>query len=167
METSHIIYIHGRHSPPTRSDLMTHSTKLPLQQQEGSTNFLWQQPEPLTRYARYHPFGEGHVQARSVLRLAQETEQEKLPQHATEDLQQNPPAPRHPRLDSDTMQNSHNEKCIHSESAPWSARYHPFGEGHGQPARYSDLCRGMSMDCNFWQTRSCRCRFWTRHERAR
>ena len=31
METLHIIYIHGRHSPPTRSDLMTHATKLPLQ----------------------------------------------------------------------------------------------------------------------------------------
>jgi len=48
--------------------------------------FLWQQPEPLTRHARYHPFGEGHVQARSVLRLEQGTEQGQLPQHATEDL---------------------------------------------------------------------------------
>jgi len=30
METLHIIYIHGRHSPPTRSDLLAHATKLPL-----------------------------------------------------------------------------------------------------------------------------------------
>ena len=30
-----------------------------------------------------------------------------------------------------TMQNSLNEKYMHNESAPWSARYHPFGEGHG------------------------------------
>jgi len=108
------------------------------------------------KYCQYHPFGEGHVQAHSVLRLEQGTEQGQLPQHATEDLQQNPeqsqhqeksaepchdtwrhqashadsdthsmytapPVPRHPRLDSDTMQNSLNEKYMHTESAPWSA----------------------------------------------
>jgi len=43
----------------------------------------------------------------------------------------------------------------------------PSGKDTGTPARSSDLCRGVSMDCNFWQTRSCRCRFCTRHERAR
>jgi len=41
-----------------------------------------------------------------------------------------PPAPRHPRLDSYTMQNSLNEKYMHTESAPWSFQYLPFGEGH-------------------------------------
>ena len=51
-----------------------------------SAKNLWQHPEPLTRHARYYPFGEGHVQARSVLRLEQGTEQGQLPQHATEDL---------------------------------------------------------------------------------
>ena len=43
----------------------------------------------------------------------------------------------------------------------------PSGKDTGIPARSSDLCRGMSMDCNFWQIRSCRCRFRTRHKRAR
>ena len=42
-------------------------------------------PQP----ARHHPFGEGHVQARSVLGLEHSTEQKQLPQHETEDLQQN------------------------------------------------------------------------------
>jgi len=39
----------------------------------------------------------------------------------------------------------------------------PSGKDTGIPARSSDLCRGMSTDCNFWRTRSCRCR----HERSR
>jgi len=43
----------------------------------------------------------------------------------------------------------------------------PSGKDTGIPARPSDLCTGVSMDCNFWQTRSCRCRFYIRHERAR
>jgi len=42
-----------------------------------------------------------------------------------------PPAPRHPHHDSDTMQNSLNEKYRHTKPAPWSAHHHPFGEGHG------------------------------------
>jgi len=41
-----------------------------------------------------------------------------------------PAAPRHPRHDSDTMQDSLNEKYRHTESAPSSARHHPFREGH-------------------------------------
>ena len=41
------------------------------------------------------------------------------------------------------------------------------GMDTGIPARSSDLCRGVSMACKFWQTRSCRCRFFTRHEKAR
>ena len=43
----------------------------------------------------------------------------------------------------------------------------PSGKDTGILARSSDLCRGVSTDCNFFQTRSCRCRFCTRHERAR
>jgi len=41
-----------------------------------------------------------------------------------------PPAPQDPHHDSDTMQNSLNEKYRHTEPAPWSARHHSFGEGH-------------------------------------
>jgi len=37
----------------------------------------------------------------------------------------------------------------------------PSGKDTGILARSSDLCRGVSTDCNFWQTRSCRCRFFT------
>jgi len=44
METSHIIYIHGRHSPPTRLDLMTNATTLQLQQQQGSTKIYGNSP---------------------------------------------------------------------------------------------------------------------------
>ena len=43
----------------------------------------------------------------------------------------------------------------------------PSGKDTGIPARSSDLFRGVSMACKFWQTRSCRCRFFTRHEEAR
>ena len=62
---------------------------------QGSTKNLRQQPTPLPRLARHHPFGEGHVSARSVLRLEQGTEQEQLPRHATEGLQQNPEQSQH------------------------------------------------------------------------
>ena len=63
-----------------------------------------------------------------------------------------PPAPRHPHHDSDTMQNSLNEKYRQTEPARI-----PSGKDTGIPARSPDLCRGVSMDCNSWQTRSCRC----------
>jgi len=124
------------------------------------------------------------VPARSVLRLEQGTEQGQLPQHATEDLQQNPeqsqyqeksaepchdtwthqanhvdsdthsmhtapPAPRHPRLDSDTMQNALNEKYRHTESAPWSARHHPFGEGHGHTGTVLGPVQGSEHGLQF------------------
>jgi len=89
METPHMIHIHGRHSPLTRLDLMTHTMEPTQPPVQGSTKKLWQQPTPLPRLARHHPFGEGHVPARSVLRLEQGTEQGQLPRHATEDLQQN------------------------------------------------------------------------------
>jgi len=90
METPHIVYIHGRHSPPTCLDLTTHTMEPTQQPLQGSTKILWQQPTPLPWLARYHSFGEGHVPARSVLGLEQGTEQGQLPRYATEDLQQNP-----------------------------------------------------------------------------
>jgi len=48
-----------------------------------------------------------------------------------------PPAPRHPH--HDTMQNSLNEKYRHTEPAPWSARHHPFREGHGHTGTVLDF----------------------------
>jgi len=179
VDSTHIIHIHGRHSPPPRVDLTTNATKSEPQQPHGPTKILRQNPKHLTRLARYHPFGEGHEQAHS----GQWTEQEQLLRHATEDLQQNleqnqhqeksaepwhdkwthqashtdsdthsmhtaAPASRHPRHDSDIIQNSLNEKYRHTESAPCLALHHPFGEGHGHTTRSPDLCRGVSTDCN-------------------
>jgi len=43
----------------------------------------------------------------------------------------------------------------------------PSGKDTGILARSSVLCRGVGTDCNFWQTRSCKCRFCTQHERTR
>jgi len=147
---------------------------------QGSTENLRQQPTPLPRLARHHPFGRGHVPARSVLGLEQGTEQGQLPRHATEGLQQNPeqsqhqkkklvesghntwthqashadsnthsihtapPVPRHPNPNSDILQSSLNEKYRHSESAPWSARHHPLGEGHGQTCTVLGLVQGSA-----------------------
>jgi len=65
MDTPHIIHIHGRHSPPPRLDLTPHATKSTLQQPHGPAKIMRQKPNLLTRLARYHPFGEGHEQARS------------------------------------------------------------------------------------------------------
>jgi len=61
MDTPHIIHIHGRHSPPPRS----YATKSTLQQPHGPAKIMQQMPKLLARLARYHPFGEGHEQARS------------------------------------------------------------------------------------------------------
>jgi len=65
MDTPHISLIHGRHSPPPRWDPMPHATKYTLQQPHGPAKIMRQKPKLLVRLARYHPFGEGHEQARS------------------------------------------------------------------------------------------------------
>jgi len=65
MDTPHIIHIHGRHSPPPRLDPTPHATKSTLQQPHGPAKIMRQKPKLLSRFARYHPFGEGHGQARS------------------------------------------------------------------------------------------------------
>ena len=87
-ETSHIIHIHGRHSPQTRLLLTTHATMRSLQHPQSPT-ILRQEPMLLPQPAQYHSFWEGHVQARPVLGLEHSTEQNQLPQHETKDLQQN------------------------------------------------------------------------------
>jgi len=60
-----------------------------------------------------------------------------------------PPAPRHPRLDSDTMQSSLNEKYRHTESVPWSAWYHPFREGHGHTGTVLGPVQGSKHGLQF------------------
>jgi len=64
MDTPHIIHIHGRYSPPPRLDPTPHATKSTLQQPYGPAN-MRQKPKFPARFARYHPLGEGHEQARS------------------------------------------------------------------------------------------------------
>ena len=61
MDTPHIIHIHA----PPRLDPAPHATKSTLQQPHGPAKIMWQKPKLLARLARYHPFGEGHEQARS------------------------------------------------------------------------------------------------------
>jgi len=97
MDTSHIIHIHGRHSPPPRLDPTPHTTKSTLQQPHGPTKNLRLKPKLLAQLTRYHPFREGHEQARSVPGLEQGTGQGQLPHFATEDLQQNSAGQKSPR----------------------------------------------------------------------
>jgi len=65
MDTPHIIHIRGRHSPPLRLNPTPYATKSTLQQPHGLAKIMRQKPKLLARLARYHPFGEGHEQARS------------------------------------------------------------------------------------------------------
>jgi len=90
METTHIIHIHDRHNSPPRLDLTTHDMTSTLYQPHDPTKTIRQKPKLLTRLVRYHPFGEGHEQARPAPGLDQGTEPGQLPRHTTEDLQQNP-----------------------------------------------------------------------------
>jgi len=97
MDTPHIIHIHGNHSPPPRLDPTPHVTKSTLQQPHSPTKSMRLKPKLLTRLARYHPFGEGHEQTRSVPGLEQGTGQGQLPRFATEDLQENSAEQKSPR----------------------------------------------------------------------
>jgi len=83
METSHIICIHGTHKPLLQ-DPTTHARQYTQQYSHGPAGILRQDSKPPTRLARYHPFGEGYEQARSV--LGPGTVQGQLPEHATEIL---------------------------------------------------------------------------------
>jgi len=128
METSHIIHIHCRQSPLTRLLLTTPATTRILQHPQSPTKILRQEPMLLPQPARYHSFGEGHVQARSVLRLEHSTEQKQLPLHETEDLQQNLERSKHaqksaePWLDTRMYLDSHTDSDTHSmHSAPPAA----------------------------------------------
>jgi hypothetical protein len=129
METSLIIHIHGRHSPPTRLLLTTPATTRMLQHPQSPTKILQQEPMLLPQPARYHSFGEGHVHARSVLGLEHGTEQKQLPRHETEDLQQNSERSKHaqklaePWLDTRMYLHSHTDSDTHSmHSAPPAAQ---------------------------------------------
>ena len=65
-DTTRIIRIHGRHSPPSSGQLTTHATRQMLQHPKGLTTSPQLEPMSVPQPARYHSFGEGHVQARSV-----------------------------------------------------------------------------------------------------
>jgi len=118
-DTTRIIRIHGRHSPPSSGQLTTHATRQMLQHPKGLTTSPQIEPMSLSQPARYHSFGEGHVQARSVFG----------PELGTE--QQQPP-----RLEAEAkLQHSQSQtKILHHESMPLPqpVRHHPFGEGHVQ-----------------------------------
>ena len=142
METPHIVYIHGRHSPPTCLDLTTHTMEPTQQPLQGSTKILWQQPTPLPWLARYHSFGEGHVPARSVLGLEQGTEQGQLPRHATEDLQQNPEQTHNKRpgnTEATTTAQYTHSTLLKSSNQPMTATRRRQGQHlyawHGTPSR--------------------------------
>jgi hypothetical protein len=72
-ETTYIIHIHGRHSPPTRLQLTNPATT-----PQSPTKFLHHKPMLLPQPARNHSFGKGHVHARSVLGPELGTEQQQL-----------------------------------------------------------------------------------------
>ena len=82
-DSLHIIHIHSIHNPPLQ-DPTTHATQHTQQHSHGPAGILRQDSKPPTRLARYHPFGEGYEQARSV--LGPGTVQGQLPEHATEIL---------------------------------------------------------------------------------
>ena len=86
MDTPHIIHIYSRHSLPPRLDHTPYVTKSTLHQLHDPTKSTRLKSKLLARFVRYHPFGEGHEQARSVSGLEQGTGQGQLPRFATEDL---------------------------------------------------------------------------------
>jgi len=47
------------------------------------------------------------------------------------------------------MQNSLNEKNMQTESAPWSAKYHPFGEGPGHTGTVFGPAQGSEHGLQF------------------
>jgi len=80
-----------------------------------------------------------------------------------------PSASQHHHYDSDHRQNSLKGANKYTELAPRSARHPviPSGKDTGTPALSSGLGRGVSTDCKPWQARSCNCRPFILHERAR
>jgi len=72
-ETTHIIHIRGRHSPPTQLQFTTPETT-----SQSPTKILHHKPMLLPQPARNHSFEKGHVHARSVLGPELGTEQLQL-----------------------------------------------------------------------------------------
>jgi len=148
MDTPHIIHIHGRHSPQTLLPLTTPATTRRIQHPQSPT-ILRQEPRLLPQPARYHSFGEGHVQARSVLGLEHGTEQTQMPQHETKYLQQNLECSAHAQKLTepwpDRVQGS--TKFLRQQPTPLPrlARHHPFGEGHVPARLVLGLEQGMEQ----------------------
>jgi len=70
----------------------------------------------------------------------------------THSMHSAPLVAQHPRKDRESLQNSLNEKYEHVAPASWSARYHPFGEGHGQTSTVLGPVQGSEQDMQFFAT---------------
>ena len=101
---THVIHSRGAHRPTPRLDLMTHAKQHTLQQPHDQTGMLGQISELTPWFPRHHPFGEGHVQARSVLGPEKGTEHGMLPLHATQELQQKPVPSQHKEKSAELQQ---------------------------------------------------------------
>ena len=99
------IHIYDRHSPPPRPtthNLTTHAVPRPLLQ-DGLMTGLELAHMNQQRQARYHPFGDGHVQAHSVFgpelgtwQQLQPEAQQQLSHFSTPNLHHSTTAPPHP-----------------------------------------------------------------------
>ena len=104
---------------------------------------LWRNSELSPRLTRHHPLGEGYGKARSVLGPEQGTEQEMLPQHATQGLQQKPVPIQHKETPGNTQatttaQYTHST-LLESSNWPMAAARRRQGQQlyawHGTPSR--------------------------------
>jgi len=103
MDTTHIIHIHGRHSPPPQLGLTTHAAQHTQQHSHGPAGI--QQNSKLSPwFAQHHPLREGHEQACLVLGPEQGTEHGMLPLHVTQELQQKPVPSQHKEKSAELQQ---------------------------------------------------------------
>jgi len=155
-----IIYIRGRHSPPPRSDLTTHTMLPTLQMRNDPTKTAPHQARP----AQYHSLGDGHERPQPAPKLLQGTVSkygQKVPQQISiqnlqpvESTEPERDAESHliictdlpPRTaspvsrtpltqpldqDSDVPQYFSNEKYQQIERTRVRVQHHPFGDAHG------------------------------------
>jgi len=104
------------------------SQKQTLQQPHGPAGMLGQTSELTPWLARHHPFGEGHGQARSVLRPEQGTvtEHGMLPLHATQELQQKPVPSQHKEKSAELQQTTwthHHNTALQTPGNTVTAQY--------------------------------------------
>ena len=124
MGTTHIIHIHGRHSPPPRLDL-TLATHHMQQRQHGTAEILRQKHKLPTRLARDHPFGEGHEQASSFLGSEQGIEQGQLARHEAKALQHHPEQSQHTEIPAETWHDTWTSRVNHTDTDTHSTHTAP------------------------------------------